>query len=35
MEFQKDVFEKLYGIDGKPSEFEWNIFPVLTSLELL
>ena len=35
MEFQKDVFEKNYGIDGEPTEFEWIIFPVLTSLELL
>ena len=33
--FQKDVFDKFYGINGEPSEFEWNIFPVLTSLKLL
>ena len=24
-----------FGIDGEPIEFEWNIFPGLTSLELL
>ena len=25
----------LFGVDGEPFEFEWNIFPGLTSLEIL
>ena len=33
MDFQNDVSEQFYGIDGRPLEFEWNIFPGLTSLE--
>ena len=28
-------FEELLGIDGEPIEFEWNIFPGLTSLHIL
>ena len=35
MECQTDVSEQLYAIDGEPIEFEWNIFPGCTSLELL
>ena len=27
--------EELLGIDGEPIEFEWNIFPRHTSLEML
>ena len=27
--------QELYGIDGEPLEFEWNIFPGYTTLELL
>ena len=28
-------YEELLGIDGEPMEFKWNIFPGLTSLEIL
>ena len=28
-------YEKLLGINGEPIEFEWNIFPGLTSLQIL
>ena len=35
-EFQQtDSYRKLFGIDGEPIEFGWNIFPGLTSLEIL
>ena len=32
---QSDSCRELFGIDGGPIEFEWNIFPRLTSLEIL
>ena len=28
-------FIELHGMDGEPIEFEWNMFPELTSLEIL
>ena len=28
-------YEELLGIDGEPTEFEWNIFQGLTSMEIL
>ena len=35
-EFQRsNSHRELSGIDGEPSEFEWNIFPGLTSLKIL
>ena len=35
-EFLKsNSYRELLGIDGEPIEFEWNIFPRLTSLEIL
>ena len=36
MEFQQsDSYRELFGVDGKPTEFEWNIFPRLMLLEIL
>ena len=32
---QSNSYRELFGIDGEPIEFEWNIFPGLTSLEIL
>ena len=32
---QSNSYRKLFGIDGEPIEFEWNIFPGLASLEIL
>ena len=32
---QSNSCRELLGIDGEPIEFEWNIFPGLTSLEIL
>ena len=35
-EFQPtDSYKELFGIDGEPIELEWNIFPGLSSLEIL
>ena len=35
-EFQmENSFEELLGLDGEPIEFEWNIFPGFTSLQIL
>ena len=28
-------YQQLHGVDGKPIEFEWNILPELTSLQIL
>ena len=34
-EFQRsNEYAELYGIDGEPFEFEWNIFPGFTSIEI-
>ena len=30
---QTDSYRELFGFDGEPIEFEWNVFPGLTSLE--
>ena len=36
MDFQSTVsIQEFCGIDGEPVEFEWNLFPGLTSLALL
>ena len=32
---QYDSYGELFGADGEPIEFEWNIFPGFTSLEIL
>ena len=32
---QTNSYRELLGIDGEPIAFEWNIFPWLTSLEIL
>ena len=32
---QSSSYAELFGIDGETVEFEWNIFPRLTSLEML
>ena len=32
---QSFSYRELLGIDGEPTEFEWIIFPGLTSLEIL
>ena len=32
---QSNSYRESLGIDGEPIEFEWNIFPGLTSLEIL
>ena len=32
---QTDSYRELFGVDGEPIEFEWNVFPGLTSLEIL
>ena len=33
--FDCNSYRELLGIDGEPIEFEWNLFPGLTSLEIL
>ena len=36
MDFQTTVSnQELHGIDREPTEFEWNILPALTSLEMV
>ena len=32
---ETDSYKELFGIDGESIEFEWNIIPGLTSLEIL
>ena len=32
---QSNAYRKSRGIDGEPVEFEWTIFPGLTTLEIL
>ena len=32
---QSDSHREFFGVDGEPIEFEWNIFPGLTSLEFV
>ena len=32
---QSNSYKELLGTDGEPIEFEWNIFPGLTSLGIL
>ena len=32
---QTNEYAELSGIDGEPTEFEWNIFPGSTSIEIL
>ena len=32
---QDDEYAELFGIFGEPIEFEWNIFPGFTSLQIL
>ena len=31
---QSNEYDELSGIDGQPIEFEWNIFPGFTSIEI-
>ena len=32
---QSNGYRDFFGIDGEPIEFEWNIFPALTTLHIL
>ena len=32
---QSDSYRELFGVAGEPTEFKWNTFPGLTSLEIL
>ena len=32
---QSNEYAEMSGLDGKPIEFEWNIFPGFTSIEIL
>ena len=32
---QSNAYRELFGIDGEPIEFEWNIFPGITTLKTL
>ena len=35
-DFQRsNEYAELYGIDGEPLEFEWNMFPGFTSIEIV
>ena len=32
---QTNEYTELFGMDGEPTEFEWNLFPGFTSFEIL